>query len=1496
MKKRIYQKLATSFVLVLFLLPSLIISQTTTENYVKTTTYKKKTTDGTYDAVSGVTLTNDDKSVSINYFDGLGRAKQSLVLGAGGNKQDLVTHFSYDEFGRQVKEYLPYVTNSSYYSYNRTGNVIETTNQYYQNKYPDDFLNQPLSEVNAYSEKVYENSPLNRVLEQAAPGKDWKVGNGHTIKFEYDTNKANEVLQFEVEFDNGNTQAPKLKLEGSYYNAGELYKTITKDENWRTYDGKDRTTEEFKNKQGQVVLKRTYNNGKPHDTYYVYDDFGNLTYVLPPLAAEKTKIYEVQSITISSSSLYISGGGGGTSNVTVGIRMVSPGNFEIYSSIYISPSPISNIKTGDIADIPFMDGLYLSIASSSTYNDPYYQSTSYYISNNKLQCSSYGTSGAYTYIGNTNNTISLPQNLQGYSAAQTQVEVSNMLNKLCYQYKYDSRNRLVEKKIPGKDWEYIIYDNLDRPVLTQDANQRSNNKREWLFTKYDKLGRVIYTGIYTHSSSLNQSQMQNHFNIAPTQSSSQKLNYETKSSSEFGSTYVSHHYTNLQFPFNNIEILTLNYYDDYVFNRAGSATVVSTKYNTNSITQTRNSTTNVKGLATGSKVKVLDESPEKWITTVNYYDEKARPVYVFTKNELLGTTDIIKSELDDFTGRLVSTESIHQKTGKTDITTIDKFTYDHADRLLTQKQTINSQAEELIVKNTYGELGQLENKKVGEAENNELQQINYQYNVRGWLTNINDPQQGLGSDLFSMELKYNDDGTRLYNGNISKIYWRTSGDNSRRYYNFYYDDLNRIKSGYYYSWNQGNKFSLSNVNYDKNGNILNLQRRGAIVAQPNAHTHSDYGLMDNLSYSYDGNQLFSVEDSANPDFGFKDDDNTIPITDYAYDQNGNMIRDVNKGISSISYNHLNLPTIVSKTWGSETGNITYVYDATGVKLKKTVSTGATTEYAGNYIYENNNLQFFNTSEGYATPQNSSDYSQGFDYIYQHKDHLGNVRVSFTENKNAVPSTTIFTDGFESGSMPNWDKSENSFGWALTEIDTSKKKTGNSSGRIDSNYPSVWGTYVYSDIWTPINNTEDTYYTVSCWIYVEDTGNNSSRIFLSGREAGETGYPSKNYSSTTLTTRGQWEYMERSVLVPKEIKELNVRIDNNVEGKVWFDDVKIVKGNTSRTIVVEESNYYPFGLKHNGYNDVKILGAGNPLAQNWKYNGVEYNESLGLNLYEMDLRMYDPAIGRFNGIDPVVHHSMSTYTAFDNNPAFWADPSGADAQTMRIQDLDGNWHRLTEGKDYTTVYQASDDSEQKPDDDVTVNSNGIVTKVVKNNKPNRYFDENGNEISFHDANDVDKDYANGSWQVGDRLYTQITVKQMNQAIIDRGIIFERYYAYFAGFFAASWFKAAIKGHGDYDFAEGWLIDLAEHKIFADDNLRSRSRATYTDDSGFFRFGNTNNIYNLYDAGNFMWGRAMGISGFSYGEIKFGSQANEVFTDTAADQKAIKNGFNSKKKKK
>src|SRR5690606_28101033 len=95
-----------------------------------------------------------------------------------------------------------------------------------------------------------------------------------------ESNVTYEVRRFDVTTIFANDTYTPTIVPNGYYSTNELYKNSTKDENW--ISGNDRTTEEFTDKQGHVVLKRTYNGGQAHDTYYVYDDYGNLTYVIPP--------------------------------------------------------------------------------------------------------------------------------------------------------------------------------------------------------------------------------------------------------------------------------------------------------------------------------------------------------------------------------------------------------------------------------------------------------------------------------------------------------------------------------------------------------------------------------------------------------------------------------------------------------------------------------------------------------------------------------------------------------------------------------------------------------------------------------------------------------------------------------------------------------------------------------------------------------------------------------------------------------------------------------------------------------------------------------------------------------------------------------------------------------------------------------------------------------------------------------------------------------------
>lgn len=278
---------------------------------------------------------------------------------------------------------------------------------------------------------------------------------------------------------------------------------------------------------------------------------------------------------------------------------------------------------------------------------------------------------------------------------------------------------------------------------------------------------------------------------------------------------------------------------------------------------------------------------------------------------------------------------------------------------------------------------------------------------------------------------------------------------------------------------------------------------------------------------------------------------------------------------------------------------------------------------------------------------------------------------------------------------------------------------------------------------------------------------------------------------------------------------------------------------------------------------------------------------------MDMRQYDPAIARWVVQDPVIHENFSPYSAFDNNPVFWADPSGADAVY--------NWDdgKYYDGGKEVSFEQAmashgfnADGSEKSnsgtPPDDIIVNSKGIVTDVITKEGPNRFFDESGKELFFNDPNN---DFSQiDSWEIGDRLYFPISQDELAKAVSDAG--FDPLMLRVQGKLAEAWLAAAWMSRGNADFTFSYLVP----NYFTRDEYRSMEQGTlrmsYNSYMHFFRFGDSKSVYNLYDAGNFMWGNWMGMNGFSYGSIKFGSNANETFNgfDSKEDQRAIKNGFN------
>jgi hypothetical protein len=471
----------------------------TTENYV----YSKTCLDA--DCVK--------KAETVQYFDGLGRAKQVVNVKASPQGKDIVTHVEYDGFGRQTKDFLPVPqagTNNGAIYASPLANASAT-----------------YGSEKIYSEKILESSPLDRIQQQIQVGTDWAT---HPVAFGYDTNTASEVKKYTstTTWSNGATNSV-LTTTGNY-GANQLYKNTVTDE-----DGN--VSIEFKNGEGQtLLLRKVLNPTQNADTYYVFNEYNQLAFVVPPLAAAKATL--------------------------------------------------------TLADI----------------------------------------------------------------------------DNLCYQYRYDGRNRLVEKKLPGKGWEYMVYDKADRIAATKDVQNL------WIFTKYDQFNRVVYTGLADLGNS--RSAVQTALNNAA-------INNETRGGS-FSNSNMQVEYTNAAYPTSISKLLSINYYDTYP-TLPSSVSYPSYIINSSQTTlgqDAQSSTISTKSLPTASYVNNIED--DNWTKNYTWYDTKGRPIGSHSINHLGGFTET-KSELD-FAGVIKKSITTHSRVStNAEVTIEENFTYDAQNRLTNTK-------------------------------------------------------------------------------------------------------------------------------------------------------------------------------------------------------------------------------------------------------------------------------------------------------------------------------------------------------------------------------------------------------------------------------------------------------------------------------------------------------------------------------------------------------------------------------------------------------------------------------------------------------------------------------------------------------------------------------------------------------------------------------------------------------------------------------------------
>ena len=460
-----------------------------------------------------------------------------------------------------------------------------------------------------------------------------------------------------------------------------------------------------------------------------------------------------------------------------------------------------------------------------------------------------------------------------------------------------------------------------------------------------------------------------------------------------------------------------------------------------------------KGSLTGSAVTVSGSSTK--IYKGYYYDVKGRVTKV-VQNNLLGGYDVTNT-VYTFTGQPATVTHSHTASGKSTRTEVYTYSYDHADRVSKVEHTLGG-TKITLADYTYDSFGRLSTKSLhGSAAN----KLTYAYNLRSWLT-------GITSTRFTQNLYYNTGvGTARYNGSISSMTWKSGNESTVRGYKFTYDGLDRMLNATYGETagisTNANRFSENVTGYDKNGNIKGLQRYGQLSS-------AAYGMIDNLTLTLNGNQLNRVDDAVaastyNGGFEFKNGANAAD--EYSYDANGNLTKDLNKGISGITYNFLNLPNVVTFSDGS---TITYTYGADGTKLRTVHKIGSvtiTTDYCGNVVYENGTQKLLLTEEGYINLTGTQQYH------YYLKDHQGNNRVVINQSGTVEETNHYYPFGGVFGTAGNTQP----YKYNGKELDTKKGLNWYDYGA--RHYDAALGRFTTND---PL---AEKYYSMSPYTYCAD---------------------------------------------------------------------------------------------------------------------------------------------------------------------------------------------------------------------------------------------------------------------------------------------------------------------------------------------------------------------------------------------------------------------------
>ncbi len=799
---------------------------------------------------------------NVDYFDGIGRKTESVNVGAAPGGGDVVFLSDLDAVGNPVKTFCG-VAGGGGGAFIPRSEVRELAVNQYGDNCP-------------FSEFVYDRSALNRVVSQTGQGQAWHSQN-KAVNFSYFTNVNGDALldckRFSVADTRLLTDTVVTVVCKGAFDTGSLFVTRTEDE-----DG--RILYEFKDFDDKVLLSRKVSGKVKLDTYYVYDDCGLLTAVIPPPA------------------------------------------------------------------------------------------------------------------------VSLFDKNASLTSASTE------LAKFAYFYIFDWEHNCRAKKLPGCEWQIMVYDNGNKCVMFQDGNLRAEGKA--VFTLFDAFGRECVKGITLKSLTLNDCRID-----VPV-----IVRRDLTADSLGGYSVVDN---SLKVDCN--DLLKVTYYDDYSFIEGKDfendlSFQVADGYDSNFICNFAPGVS-ARGLKTGEAVRVLGYD-DMLMNTV-YYDRHGFVCQSHRQNYLSGCEHSFF--LRTFTGKPLKVRRVHDN-GRSVKTDVFCYEYDAMERLVRHSVITDGGEETILCRNSYDSLGRIEEQKFGGGNEDFVDHINFDYDIRG---NV----KSLTSKYFSQTLHYEDDaGTGAvprFNGNICSAEWTAKEhiDNEvpvLQRYNYDYDGFDRLVSAEYKSFYDGDvngniaykhKSDYSCFfGYNTGGNVTFIFRKGLsdVVTVGDKKTFW-FGDFDDIFIDYDGFRMKNALNLCyNPTYEgathFKADvDKEVT---YTYDANGNLTSDLNLGIRKITYNFLNLPEMIYFE-DRLRNSISYTYDADGNKLAVTYSlyknnrrSLSQMKYMGNHVYKDGLLIRTLTDYGYFDRNNSHHY-----FI---KDYRGDIRAVVDSEGNLEEINSYYPYG------------------------------------------------------------------------------------------------------------------------------------------------------------------------------------------------------------------------------------------------------------------------------------------------------------------------------------------------------------------------------------------------------------------------------------------------------------------------------------------------------